>query len=48
MKQDGKFSISYIQRKLQIGYNRAARIIEQLEDDGVISKPNSLGKRELL
>jgi S-DNA-T family DNA segregation ATPase FtsK/SpoIIIE len=48
MKQDGKFSISYIQRKLQIGYNRAARIIEQLEDDGIISKPNSLGKRELL
>ena len=45
---DGKASTSYIQRKLQIGYNRAARLIEQMEEDGVISAPNHVGKREIL
>ncbi len=45
---DRKCSISYIQRKLQIGYNRAARIVEQLETMGVLSAPNSKGQREIL
>ncbi len=45
---DGKASTSYIQRKLQIGYNRAARLIEQMEEDGIISSPNHVGKREIL
>jgi S-DNA-T family DNA segregation ATPase FtsK/SpoIIIE len=43
-----KTSISYIQRRLQIGYNRAARIIEQLENMGVLSAPNSKGQREII
>ncbi len=43
-----KSSISYIQRRLQIGYNRAARIVEQLETMGVLSPPNSKGQREIL
>jgi S-DNA-T family DNA segregation ATPase FtsK/SpoIIIE len=43
-----KCSISYIQRRLQIGYNRAARIVEQLEATGVLSSPNSKGQREIL
>ena len=37
-----------IQRRLQIGYNRAARLIERMEEDGVISKPNHKGVREVL
>jgi S-DNA-T family DNA segregation ATPase FtsK/SpoIIIE len=45
---DKKTSISYIQRRLQIGYNRAARIIEQLENMGVLSAPNAKGQREIL
>ena len=45
---DKKTSISYLQRKLQIGYNRSANIIEQLERMGVISEPNSKGSREIL
>ena len=45
---DNKTSISYLQRKLQIGYNRAANIIEQLEIAGVLSAPNSKGQREIL
>lgn len=43
-----KTSISYIQRRLQIGYNRAARIVEQLEKMGVLSPPNSKGQREII
>ena len=43
-----KCSISYIQRRLQIGYNRAARIVEQLEATGILSAPNSKGQREIL
>lgn len=43
-----KTSISYLQRRLQIGYNKAARLIEQLESEGVISAPNSKGLREIL
>ena len=45
---DKKTSISYLQRRLQIGYNRSARIIEQLEQNGVISAPNNKGNREIL
>ncbi|WP_353662309.1 DNA translocase FtsK 4TM domain-containing protein [Hydrogenimonas sp. SS33] len=45
---DRKSSISYIQRRLQIGYNRAARIVEQLEKMGVLSAPNAKGNREIL
>ncbi len=45
---DKKTSISYIQRRLQIGYNRSARIIEQLEQAGVLSSPNHKGQREIL
>jgi len=43
-----KTSISYLQRRLQIGYNRAARIVEQLEKKGVLSSPNTKGNREIL
>ncbi len=46
--RDRKVSTSYIQRRLQIGYNRAARIIEKMEEEGVISSPNHSGKREVL
>ena len=45
---DRKTSISYLQRKLQIGYNRSARLIEQLENEGVLSSANSKGIREIL
>ena len=45
---DRKTSISYLQRKLQIGYNRSARVIEQLENEGVLSSPNAKGMREIL
>ena len=45
---DKKTSISYIQRKLRIGYNRAATIIEQLQNAGVLSEPNTKGNREIL
>ena len=45
---DRKTSISYLQRKLQIGYNRSARVIEQLENEGVLSSPNAKGIREIL
>ncbi len=45
---DKKTSISYLQRKLQIGYNRSARVIEQLENEGVLSAPNAKGIREIL
>jgi S-DNA-T family DNA segregation ATPase FtsK/SpoIIIE len=45
---DNKTSISYLQRKLQIGYNRSANIIDQLEAMGVLSEPNAKGNREIL
>ena len=46
--RERKASTSFIQRHLQIGYNRAARIIDQMEADGVISGANHVGKREVL
>ncbi|MBI1210339.1 MAG: hypothetical protein GC190_02655 [Alphaproteobacteria bacterium] len=46
--RDKKASTSYIQRRLQIGYNRAARIVEKMEEQGVVSTPNHQGKREVL
>jgi len=46
--REGKASTSFVQRHLQIGYNRAARIIEQMESEGVISPANRVGKREVL
>ena len=45
---DQKTSISYLQRKLQIGYNRSANIIEQLEAKGILSAPNAKGNREII
>jgi len=48
VKSEGKASTSFLQRKLQIGYNRAARIIDMMEDDGIVSKANHVGKRDLL
>ncbi|MEM6932378.1 MAG: DNA translocase FtsK, partial [Pseudomonadota bacterium] len=46
--RDRKCSTSYIQRKLGIGYNKAARLVEQMEDEGVVSSANAVGKREIL
>ena len=48
IQSEKKASTSFLQRKLQIGYNRAARIIDQMEDNGIISKANHVGKREVL
>ena len=48
IRSEGKASTSFLQRKLQIGYNRAARIIDMMEVDGVVSKANHVGKRDLL
>tara|TARA_B110000908_G_scaffold22108_1_gene24996 strand:+ start:600 stop:3341 length:2742 start_codon:yes stop_codon:yes gene_type:complete len=44
---DRKCSTSYIQRKLSIGYNKAAKIVEEMEDNGVVSSANHIGKREI-
>jgi S-DNA-T family DNA segregation ATPase FtsK/SpoIIIE len=46
--KDRKCSTSYIQRKLAIGYNKAARLVEQMEDEGLVSSANHVGKREIL
>ncbi len=48
IKTEGKASTSFLQRKMQIGYNRAARIIDMMEAEGVISKANHVGKRDVL
>jgi S-DNA-T family DNA segregation ATPase FtsK/SpoIIIE len=46
--RDKKASTSYVQRRLRIGYNRAAILIERMEEEGIISSPNHAGKREIL
>jgi len=48
IKSEGKASTSFLQRKLQIGYNRAARIIDMMEEEGIVSKANHAGKRDVL
>ena len=48
IKTEGKASTSFLQRKLQIGYNRAARIIDMMEQEGIVSKANHVGKRDFL
>jgi S-DNA-T family DNA segregation ATPase FtsK/SpoIIIE len=46
--RERKATVSYIQRRLEIGYNRSARLIERMEEEGIISKPNHKGVREVL
>src|SRR5262245_25029528 len=48
VKRDRKASTAYIQRRLQIGYNRAATIMERMEEEGIVGQPNHAGKREIL
>ena len=48
MARERKCSTSFIQRYLQIGYNRAARIVERMEREGVVTAANHVGKREVL
>ena len=48
IKIEGKASTSFLQRKLQIGYNRAARIMETMEKEGIVGQANHVGKREIL
>jgi S-DNA-T family DNA segregation ATPase FtsK/SpoIIIE len=48
VKRDRKASTSYIQRRLQIGYNRAASLMERMEDEGIVGQANHAGKREIL
>jgi S-DNA-T family DNA segregation ATPase FtsK/SpoIIIE len=48
VKRDRKASTSYIQRRLQIGYNRAATVMERMEQEGIVGQPNHAGKREIL
>ena len=48
IKTEGKASTSFLQRKLQIGYNRAARIMETMEKEGIVGQANHVGKREIL
>ena len=48
VKSERKASTSFLQRKLQIGYNRAARIMDMMENEGIVSKANHVGKRDVL
>lgn len=48
VKDERKSSISYIQRSLRIGYNKAANLVEKMEKEGIVSTPNHTGKREIL
>ncbi len=48
MLRDQKASTSYIQRRLQIGYNRAASLMERMEIEGIVGPANHAGKREIL
>jgi len=46
--QDGKASTSHIQRRLSIGYNRAARIVDQMEEEGIVTAPDRVGRRKIM
>ncbi len=46
--RDKKCSTSYIQRRLGIGYNRAASLVERMEQEGLVGAANHVGKREIL
>lgn len=48
IRNDKKASISYIQRRLRIGYNRAASLIDQMEEEGIVSAPDHMGKRQVI
>jgi S-DNA-T family DNA segregation ATPase FtsK/SpoIIIE len=48
VRRDKKTSISYVQRQLRIGYNRAASLIEKMQDEGVLTPPNHAGKRDII
>jgi S-DNA-T family DNA segregation ATPase FtsK/SpoIIIE len=48
VRRDKKTSISYVQRQLRIGYNRAATLIEKMEENNILSAPNTAGKREII
>lgn len=48
IRRDGRISTSYLQRQLQIGYNRAAGLVDRMEREGVVSPPNHSGKREII
>jgi S-DNA-T family DNA segregation ATPase FtsK/SpoIIIE len=48
VRNDNRPTTSYVQRRLRIGYNKAASLIEQMEEEGVVTKPNSQGKREII
>jgi S-DNA-T family DNA segregation ATPase FtsK/SpoIIIE len=48
VRRDKKATISYIQRQLRIGYNRAANLIEKMEQDGIVTQPSVSGKREVI
>lgn len=48
IKRDKKVSISYLQRKLSIGYNKSAKLVERMEEEGIVTPANNSGKREIL